>query len=70
MFAERIKRVGEALKSSPFVAGEAFTAADISVGWALYFAYFLGLADCFPREVADYSARVQARPAFQRAAEK
>lgn len=70
VFAERIKRVGEALKSSPFVAGEAFTAADISVGYALYFANLLGLADCFPPEVTDYFARLQARPAFRRAAEK
>jgi len=70
VFGERIKRVGEALKSGPFVAGEAFTAADISVGYVLYFANLLGLTERFSSGVGDYFARVQARPAFQRAEEK
>ena len=44
-----------------------FTAADISVGYALLLAETLGMADAFPPAVADYWARCQARDGFQRA---
>lgn len=55
-----------ALSAGPFVAGEAFTAADVyvgaSVGWGLQF----GTIEKRPAFEA-YLGRVQARPAFQRA---
>lgn len=43
-----------------------FTAADISVGYALLLAAKLRLADAFPPAVADYWARCQAREGFRR----
>ncbi len=48
------------------VAGR-FTAADISVGYALQLASVLKLDGNFPEEVATYWARCKARPAFARA---
>jgi glutathione S-transferase len=50
------------------LTGEAFTIADISVGFALAFATFRGLDDMLSPDVAAYLARLQARPAYQRAA--
>jgi glutathione S-transferase len=44
-----------------------FTAADISVGYALLLADNLRMADGFPPAVADYWARCQARDGFKRA---
>ena len=48
------------------VAGR-FTAADISVGYALLLATWIKLDAGFPPSVAAYWARCQARPGFQRA---
>ena len=44
-----------------------FTAADVAVSYALHLASHLGLDAQFSPAVADYWARQQARPAFQRA---
>lgn len=44
-----------------------FTAADISVGYALLLAEHLGLAARFKPAVSAYWRRLQARPAYQRA---
>lgn len=58
-----------AVSTNPFVAGQAFTAADVYVGshigWGLQF----GSIDKRPAFI-DYLARVSDRPAFQRAKEK
>jgi glutathione S-transferase len=43
-----------ALKSAPYVAGEAFTAADISVSYALDQAQFLGFSDRLDPVLIDY----------------
>jgi glutathione S-transferase len=51
----------------PHLTGEAFTIADISVGYALGYARFRGLDDLIPPNAAAYLARLQARPAYQRA---
>ena len=56
-----------ALKKSPFVAGETFTAADISVSYALDLASFLGFTDRLDPVLLDYHERLKARPAQQRA---
>ena len=58
------------LGRAPMMAGDSFTAADISVIYALGMAERLGLADKFGPEIADYRSRMAARPAFQRAMEK
>ena len=56
-----------ALQKSPYLAGENFTAADISVSYVLNLAGFLGFADRLDPVLADYLKRVQARPAYGRA---
>lgn len=59
-----------ALRKSPFVAGDVFTAADISCGYALNIAQNLGFADRFDPALREYAERLRARPAFQRAMSK
>ena len=56
-----------ALKQTPYVAGDEFTAADISVSYALDLAGFLGIADRLDPVLIDYHERLKARPAQQRA---
>jgi glutathione S-transferase len=58
------------LRSSRFVAGDTFTAADISCGWALGLARFLGFEERIDQVLRDYVARLAQRPAFQRAMAK
>jgi glutathione S-transferase len=52
------------------MAGDRFSAADISVTYALNMADMLGLGGRFGPEIADYRARMQARPAYERAKER
>jgi glutathione S-transferase len=52
------------------LAGDAFTAADISVVYALNMGGALGLADDYPASIADYWARMKTRPAYQAAIAK
>lgn len=66
LFENRMKLVTRQLSRTPYIAGDAFTAADISVAYALEFAertikYALGEAE------RAYLARVTARPGYQRA---
>lgn len=63
----RLDLVSAALAHSPFVAGDAFTAADISVFYALNLLEFVELPECVTPAIADYRARLIARPAYQRA---
>jgi glutathione S-transferase len=70
MFLGRLALVTRQLGTAPMMAGDLFTAADISVTYALGMAERLGLADKFGPEIADYRTRMAARPAFQRALEK
>ena len=55
------------LSRAPFVAGGAFTAADISCGYALGLARHLGCEDRLDPVVRDYAARLAERPAYRRA---
>lgn len=66
-FLARLKGLEAALETSPYYAGDRFTGADISVAYALLLAKALKLDDDFPPAVADYWARMSARPAFVRA---
>lgn len=50
-----------------YVTGEAFTIADISVGFALGRLEPVQLGDLLTSNLAAYLARLQARPAYQRA---
>jgi len=70
MFFSRLALVSRRLAQAPMMAGDKFTAADISVIYALGMAERLGLADKFGPEIADYRKRMEARPAFKRAMER
>lgn len=70
VFLRQLKLVERRLGQAPFMAGDHFTAADISVGYALAFGAFLGLGDKYPPKVAAYWEKLQARPAFIAAASK
>jgi len=66
-FMSRLRHVDRALGKAEWLCAGRFTAADISVGYALLLADFLKLSERFSRPVADYWARLRARPAFQAA---
>ena len=71
-FLARLRAVDRALQAIPSPQGDwlcagRFTAADISVGYALLLAAQLGLDAEFTPAIAAYWARLQARPGFQAA---
>jgi glutathione S-transferase len=66
-FMSRLRHVDRALQSNAWLCASRFTAADISVGYALLLANFLELSDRFSPAVMDYWTRVQSRLAFQAA---
>lgn len=66
-FARKAGALVRRLEESPYLAGPEFTAADISCGYAIGFARSLR-AELDP-VLADYLARITARPAYKRAAE-
>lgn len=67
VYLDRLKLVAAQLERGPFMAAGRFTAADISVGYALGFGEGLKLANGFPAGVLDYWRGLQARAAYQRA---
>lgn len=66
-FLARLRAVDTALQHQDYLCAGRFTAADIAVAYALQLASHLGLDSQFPAAVAAYWARLQQRPAFQRA---
>jgi glutathione S-transferase len=70
MFFNRLTLVWQRLAKAPLMAGDEFTAADISVSYALDIADRLGLAERFAPEVQEYRTRISARPAYRAAKEK
>jgi glutathione S-transferase len=66
-FLSRLRNVTRAVSGSDWLCAGRFTAADISVGYALLLARQLGLSEQFKPEVAAYWERLAARPAFQAA---
>jgi glutathione S-transferase len=68
VFVDRLKIVEARLGQSPYLAGDHFTAADISVGYALGFGQAVGLGERFPERVSEYQQRIMSRPAFLKAA--
>ena len=66
----RMKLVRRQLEQAPYMAGEAFTAADISVSYALDLSQKTKIGLKLGEPELDYLARTQARPAYQRALEK
>jgi glutathione S-transferase len=70
LFLDRLQFVERELDGEDHLAAGRFTAADISVGYALSLAAFVELKDRFPPRVAAYWSRLQERPAFKAAAAK
>ncbi len=66
-FFGRLKAVETALGQTPTLCAGRFTAADISVGYALRLAENIGLATDFGPNVAAYWQRLQQRGGYQRA---
>ncbi|MDQ6620011.1 MAG: glutathione S-transferase family protein [Pseudomonadota bacterium] len=57
----------EPLRRGPFLAGDTFTAADISCGYALGLAHFLGFAERLDPALREYLGRLAQRPAYRAA---
>lgn len=66
-FLARLRSVDAALADQEFLCARRFTAADISVGYALMLAQYLGLEPRFPEAVRNYWHRLQQRDGFKRA---
>jgi glutathione S-transferase len=66
-FLGRLRGVEAAVGKSDTLCAGRFTAADISVGYALLLAESIGLSGDFGPAVAAYWQRLQARDAFRRA---
>jgi glutathione S-transferase len=69
-FMGRLKLIEPVLQDREWLCGERFTAADISVGYALGFALTLGLQDAFKPQVAAYAKRLHERAGYKRAVAK
>jgi glutathione S-transferase len=65
---KRIAVVEARLQGRDYLAANRFTAADISVGWALGMAKYFGVVESFAPHVQAYHERVTARPAYKKAA--
>ena len=68
-FVARLRGIDATLAASPsgYLCAGRFTAADVSVGYALMLATYLDLEPSFPSAVAAYWQRLQQREGFQRA---
>jgi glutathione S-transferase len=66
-FLARLRAVDRALLDAEHLCAGRFTAADISVGYALLLAEHVGLDAEFTPSIAAYWARLQARPGFKAA---
>ena len=67
LFLRKSAALAGRLHKHPYVAGDRFTAADISCGYAAGFGRLLGVEDRLDPAVRDYYQRLTERPAFQRA---
>lgn len=66
-FLARLRTLEPTLLESEYLCAGRFTAADVSVGYALLAAQHLGLVDRFTPGVRQYWERLQARDGYQRA---
>ncbi|MDM0012801.1 glutathione S-transferase family protein [Variovorax sp. J22P168] len=66
-FISRLRGIEAVLARHEFLVADRFTAADISVGYALMLANEIDLVPRFPPAVAGYWERLQQRPGFHRA---
>jgi glutathione S-transferase len=65
IFRRRLPLVEQRLAEAPYMAGDAFTAADISVAYALGIGKWCKAIDDYSPAVGDYMQRVGARPGYQ-----
>ena len=66
-FLARLRTLEARLAQEDYLSAGRFTAADVSVGYALMLADYLGLASRFTADVTAYWKRLQERTAFERA---
>ncbi|MDA8445216.1 glutathione S-transferase family protein [Paracidovorax valerianellae] len=66
-FLARLRALEPRLTEQAFLCAGRFTAADVSVGYALLLAEHLGMAASFTPAVAAYWTRLRERPGFARA---
>ena len=66
-FLARLRALEPVLAQQEFLCAGRFTAADVSVGYALFLADFLNLTARFTPAVLAYWERLRARPGFLRA---
>jgi len=66
-FGARLRALESEMTKREYICASRFTAADVSVGYALMLAEFLGLDARFKPAVADYWLRLQQRAGFRRA---
>ncbi len=66
-FMSRLRYASGVLEHSEYLCAERFTAADISVGYALLLAKSLKLDERFSPSIQAYWARLSERPAFKAA---
>ncbi|NMG74468.1 glutathione S-transferase family protein [Aromatoleum diolicum] len=66
-FLSRLRTLEPLLEKQEFLCAGRFTAADVSVGYALMLADDIGLKERFKPAVLAYWQRLQAREAYQRA---
>src|SRR3546814_5416359 len=67
LFRSRLRSLEPVLAQYDYVAADRFTAADVSVGYALLLAEHLGLASRFTPAVLNYWQLLRTRDGFQRA---
>jgi glutathione S-transferase len=65
-FLARLRAVDAAVSERDWLCADRFTAADISVGYALMLADYLGMAPKFPAAVSAYFDRLKQLESFQR----
>jgi glutathione S-transferase len=69
-FLARLKTIESRLQSRTFLCADRFTAADVSVGYALMLATHLGMQPDFTPAIGRYWDRLQERPAYKSALSK
>jgi glutathione S-transferase len=66
-FLARLRTLEPVLSEQPYLCAGRFTAADVSVGYALLLAQHIGLSSRFTPAVQDYWQRLQKRDGYVRA---
>lgn len=67
LFLSRLTRLADALADKEFLCADRFTMADISVGYALDVANYIGLTPRLSPIVKSYADRLRSRPAYRAA---